>query len=328
MFDVGLEKPPGVIKKMLSDFVVREVHGNTALAILNESDIRTREIDPKTGELQRYTQFTLTKRDLAAEDAYCIVAKELGVDRSQISDNGMKDRYGVTTQRIVVEGGYIPRCRDERIWLRYEGPAKGPLQLSGHTANYFDILVRTDVATVPTSSGWFKNFYGPQRFGDDTIEVGRFILEGDIAAAVAGMRDSIDGRRLSKLAWREGVSEVEALWHPHFDRSRNFRVLQWRSHLWNELAAKLSVDKLPLWDANSALLYSANDIWYVDPQKVDRRLKSALFPHERVTMAKAVGNTAVKHEHGFRHKFALRPGAYATVFLSSMYDITDISRQR
>tara|TARA_B100000508_G_scaffold139096_1_gene136425 strand:- start:209 stop:1183 length:975 start_codon:yes stop_codon:yes gene_type:complete len=321
MFDAGFAKPQGVIKTSPSDFIVREAHKNTVLSAVTENDIRVRE----GGNNQRFTLFKLTKRGIPAEAAYRALAKELEVRRDQISDCGMKDAVALTTQYIVVEGGYVPRCTHEKLKLEYIGPADAPLRRGQHSANYFSILVRTESPQSSFLPEWFQNYFGPQRFGGGNIEAGKHLLEGDIDAAVEGFQASRSGQWLERIAEQHDSSLEAALWSPQFEHERNFKVMQWRSHLWNQLVSKVGSERLPLWDAQSAWLYELTDLWSFNPRKVDHRLQPALFFSERPTMAKAIDHKVEPHEEGWRHKFALRSGSYATIFLATMYDVVDAS---
>jgi|GEM_PF-3408555 len=289
----------------------------------------------------QFTVFLLTKRGVPAETAYREVARQLGVKRSQVTDCGRKDAYAVTVQQIVVEGEYTPNFHfyqgsgDDRreMYLQYAGAAAAPLVPGGHAGNRFSILVRTDAA-YPAEGDEFLNLFGEQRFGDGRYQVGKFLLEGDYAAALEQMESSpMNGRELHQIAYHQDLDPMHAMLHPDFRHVLDFKVQQWQSHLWNVRAQQLLYTphdaKLPMWDPEHAKEYE--HLWKlpeIDGQPViNKEFEPYLHHFARPVWVRAMNHIITEHEEGFLHEFTLRSGAFATVFMSSLYDMTDVSRE-
>lgn len=327
--------PPGAIKRYPQDFVVREVHedhatGNSiVLGPVTENNVR-----PRKSPSQRFTLFKLTKEGVSAQAAYNILASSFEIDRWRVTDCGQKDAQAVTTQYVVIEGSYVPRCHDERLRLEYMGPASGPLARGGHQANFFSILVRSNEATPPPTNGWFANYFGPQRFGGEgNALIGRSLLEGDVDRVIDLILGTRNAVFLKRVAARHRSSLEAALWSPAFAHERNFMVSQWRSFLWNLLVSqRLHLDELPkdtvvpLWTSEVAGEYG--HLWECDHNHIAPLLQEALFASNRPVWAHAYKHEVKRCADGWRHEFILKPGCYATVFLATMYDITDASTQQ
>lgn len=308
-------KPDGSVKAVPEDFVVCEVvAGKKILPCFT-----TRVV----GAMGGYTTFVLTKRGMSGENAYCEVARQLGVSRERVSDHGLKDAQAVTAQHIVVEGEFTPSFNHERIWLCQVGPAEGRLRHGGHDANHFSILVRTDTA-YPPEHDTFVNFFGPQRFGDGRLEVGRHLLEGDVDRALQILQTSMNWRSLERIARNNRISLEQAVFHRSFSFELGFKLLQWQSHLWNMAAEGCREGTLAMWSPESRHLYRR--FW--NPSILDPYLVQRLHRFHRDVVVRAQGHHVLEYDEGYRHEFSLRSGSYATVFLASLYQLTDTSRER
>lgn len=327
-------RAPGVIKYVPADFVVREVHKNpdsgTSVVL---GSVQQNDLHPRASRRQQFTLLKITKTGLPAQTAYDILAKELDVERWRLSDCGQKDAQAITTQYVVVEGSYVPRCRDERIKVQYLGPTYGPLTLGEHEANYFSILVRSNLRTAPVTDGVFVNYFGPQRFGQGTAEVGRLLIEGEIDEALKLLARTRNGRKVQGIASYQGTSLEAALFSPAFEHDRNFMIGQWRSFLWNTLVSqRLQLGNLPpeavipLWTPELASEYA--HLWDCDESRIPAPIMELVQRGKRAAWAKAYQHEVVQHPHGWRHNFVLKPGCYATVFLANLYDLEDASLQR
>ncbi len=320
---LAIAKPPGVIKVAPEDFVVREVQVDGSVP---EVFFKTqmRPYDPSS----THTAFLLCKHEVGAEGAYTQVARQLDVARAQVTDYGRKDHFAVTVQRIVVEGEYKHSFQHESMWLRHLGPANVALRHGGHQGNRFSVLVRTE-ASVPPEGEKFLNLFGPQRFGDGSPEVGKYLLEGEYDQALQLLQQSPMNRsELQRIARRYGISAMKAMLHLDFRSTLHFKVVQWQSHLWNMRAKQLqlkgvSEGALPVW--GEAYMDEYEHLW--NPTMLNDEFVGALHSFTRSLYVRAQEHVIVEEDDGFRHKFTLRSGSYATVFLSSLYDLTDESRR-
>lgn len=318
---LALAKPKGVIKIAPADFVVKEVLRDGTVC---EPNFVTSMLPRVAGTT--HTAFLLSKREMGAAPACGEVARQLGVDRSQVTDHGRKDQFAVTAQMIVVEGGYTPHFQHEQIALRCLGPVDGPVRNGGHAGNRFSVLVQTDVM-MPPEGDEFLNLFGVQRFGDGHYLVGKHLLEGDYSAALALMsRSQMNGGKLRKIAQRHGLTKMKAMLHPDFRSILDFKVLQWQSHLWNHLALQSrsgDAPTLPTWDEDHAAWYT--HLW--NPAQLNDEFVSSLHSFSRPLWVKAEQHCIIEEDEGIRHEFTLRSGAFATTFLGSLYELHDASRQ-
>jgi tRNA(Glu) U13 pseudouridine synthase TruD len=315
---VGRTRPHGVIKKYPEDFVVREwVDGAMIAPVFNTS------LEPP---ISGYSMLAMTKLGMPGEAALREVARQLGVPRSHVSDHGLKDSWALTTQFIVVEGNYIPRFAHKKIWLRYLGVADGPLvhgRTGLHQGNHFAIRVVTKSSHPPETPREFLNLFGHQRFGHESFLAGKFLLEGDLPQALRAMVGTPSETLLGEVARKYRISVAAALLHPEARFEVGFKVLQWQSHLWNMLAPQVKDAWLPMWNPD---IDHYDGIW--NPQRVDERFTGFLHRFNRRVIAVAENCSTVPTLDGYLHEFSLPPGSYATIYLSSMYDIIDASVSR
>ncbi len=311
-------KPSGTIKTVPEDFVVIE-SGYQPI-------FRTR----LTGAAGPYTRFLLTRRDIEYEKAIAEVARQLGVERKRITTQGRKDAFAVTTQLIAVEGAFRPTFAHDRVWLRQLGPSAYPLRLGGHSGNHFEINVYTSSSELPEAPEYFRNLFGPQRFGDIDPNVGRYLLEGDFIRAAGHLRGSPHAwGGVMSIARQQRCDHIEALQTPAFTAKAPLYLQQWQSHLWNQLARQAGpeVSELPLWSADIRDLYTP---WW-NPTSLDREMYELLEPAHRGVSYRDLWvnpreHQVTRHQAGWRHAFVLPPGAFATVFLADIYDLHDASR--
>lgn len=307
-------KPVGTIKVAPEDFVVRELKHGEPLKPVTETRM--------AGKPYPFTEFHLTKRGVPDERALEHVARELRVRFDQVSAHGRKDKQAITTQSIVVAGPYTPSFYHPQMQLAYQGEAFGPARLGAHGGNYFSILVRTEASRVPEGRR-FLNLYGPQRFGRGDIRIGEYLLMGNTKAALGAIcADEPERNKLKEVQRRCGyLSAEETLYSREYGFKRRFFVQKWQSHLWNLAAPFTSLDYLPVWSEDAADLYKH---WW-DPDDRDEEILEEADRSSRPVLAEAMKHRIIDTELGFRHEFQLRSGAYATVFLASMYELMDQS---
>ncbi len=156
------------LKVSEADFIVEEVTRgeNFQCTISPNSDLPSDFVTPDSTNC-RYVAVTLVKRRMTTFDAIYQVAKELGTTPQKITYGGLKDRYAVTAQRIVVEGVssvLVARaCRTCRLdtgvgyFIKDPVPVAGPLFKGGLVANRFTIKV-----TIPgMTAGQIEEYVTP-----------------------------------------------------------------------------------------------------------------------------------------------------------------------
>ncbi len=310
-------KPIGRIKTEPEDFIVQEIADGRAPHILKRTRI--------TGATSRYTKFIFTKRGVESQKAYQEIADQLQVHRSQVTDYGMKDAAAVTVQIVVVEGQFTPAFYHRKMWLYQLGPADGPLKHGQHEGNRFSIVVRTEEVSPPPEATEFLNLFGPQRFGDGRVLIGKYLLEGNFTAALAEFEESMNWRDLEKIM-NKGHTALEALKHPDFRGILKFRVQQWQSWMWNEVAKLSNQWRIPVWSPGVADMYA--HLWDPDIDQLHPHMVQHAYPFTRKVKVQPGNPIVSKHPEGFKHEFTLPSGVYATVYLAHLYDLRDISREK
>lgn len=330
MFDAGdaeepNEAPVGTIKVVPNEFIVREISPFDKQPLT--FDTAQLPLPPWVG--QSYSLFKVVKMGVSHLGMIKAIANQLGVPQKCVSTFGRKDTHALTVQYVVVEGEYHPRFQHNQMFLNYLRPHHGRIYPGGHGGNHFTITVRTDATELPSlppeNKDYFLNLYGPQRFGDERVDIGRLFLEGCYEEAVELLRGSYGFDRLEREACQEGVSLQDALTRPYYEEQFRFRIQQWQSWLWNQLANVSDEPTLPMWDLGCAYRYA--DWWLPDIHDLDPVAMEYLAHNERELWVPAVGHTAEVLEEGGAHKhtFSLGSGSYATTFLQHLYDLRDAS---
>jgi tRNA pseudouridine13 synthase len=133
------------------------------------------------------------KRSMGAEYFIRQVARRLGLQPADVGLAGLKDRHAVTRQWVSVPeqaAGRLPQLEGDGIRLLNVGRHGNKLRAGHLHGNRFRILIRdvdaaAEVKLRPILSRLhaegLPNFYGPQRFGRDgeTLQLGLALLRGD-----------------------------------------------------------------------------------------------------------------------------------------------------
>lgn len=83
------------------------------------------------------------------------IASIMRVPLKRISVSGVKDKRGVTTQLVTVQGatkGMLQRIRIPGVRLGDIQPVVAPLNLGDHSGNHFEIVLR-DLKLIPATDG-------------------------------------------------------------------------------------------------------------------------------------------------------------------------------
>lgn len=142
--------------------------------------------------------YELTKRKLDTFEAVRIVSAHARVPLQAIAYVGLKDRQGVTTQLISIDGGRLDG-RIQGIHYKYLGRSQAPLSAANLRGNRFTIVVRDlgpeDVARLPDRRARMAkhgliDYFDDQRFGSLAAGQGmpgRDLVKGDHEAVVRAM---------------------------------------------------------------------------------------------------------------------------------------------
>ncbi|HLC93332.1 MAG TPA: tRNA pseudouridine(13) synthase TruD [archaeon] len=230
----------GEIKRRISDFVVREIAfdgkvlKNTAFGEWDSKKEEPLNIPQNDSDLE-YLHVTLEKFNLDTNDALRRVSRALYVSPKRIGYAGMKDRRGITAQRISIWQPEVAKLMafDSRyVSLSEPEWSNKKIEIGNLTGNEFEITVREitmeEDELRKTAEQCFSqmlkdgvaNYFGEQRFGGNreiTHRVGKeFILgnmekavmlyltsasegeEEEIAVARKNLKESVDFVRASK----------------------------------------------------------------------------------------------------------------------------------
>lgn len=231
-------RAPAQIKAYPEDFVVEERQPSHLCTVGPEPDLTEEQIASFKGEL---VGATLVKRQLTTYEACLRLARRLGIHVSQISFGGMKDRWAVTAQRVVISGVTLNAVRaacepkvlhGTGFFIKDVAPAEKPLRQGHLEANSFQLRVvlpgktreEIEAAVAPRISllsqrNWeFPNFYGRQRLGrrQNLTKIGFLLMsQGAETAIKTYLTETSDLENTGATAVRENLirawQEAEAI---------------------------------------------------------------------------------------------------------------------
>jgi len=160
------------IKQVPEDFFVREV----PIYQLDED-----------GE---YAYLTMKKKNRTTLDAVSEIAQKLDISLKRIGFAGTKDKNAVTEQIISIKGINpmdIGKINVTGVKFDLVGKGAVPISLGDLKENYFRIIVRNlPISRIKISSlEKIPNLFGPQRFSENNIEIGKAILTRNFGKAVS-----------------------------------------------------------------------------------------------------------------------------------------------
>ncbi|MBW2998302.1 tRNA pseudouridine(13) synthase TruD [Candidatus Woesearchaeota archaeon] len=168
-----------------------------------------------------YTYFILKKKNFNTLDALKRIAQALHINSKDIGFAGNKDKRAITEQLCSVKN--ITKEKLEKLVLQdieiiVKGFGDEPITLGMLDGNNFIINVK-NIDFQPKLINKFVNYFGPQRFGTDNVEIGRSIVKKDFKN-LEKFNLSIDklnqNRRVSKIyihayqsyIWNESVKRL------------------------------------------------------------------------------------------------------------------------
>jgi tRNA(Glu) U13 pseudouridine synthase TruD len=161
------------VKQVPEDFIVEELHSR------------------KPAGSGQFSWFILRKRGVGTLEAARTLARHWNVQLKDIGFAGLKDAQAITTQVCSVKR--VPDVRvpfdDGFITTTFLGYDTEPVTLGSHAGNRFSITVR-DIERGPVVPARFINYFGDQRFSVNNAGVGKAIVKGDYATALALVLDT------------------------------------------------------------------------------------------------------------------------------------------
>ena len=205
---VGLEchvtdTPPlgGRIKADISDFIVREILPSGEILSTFENEKSNSNQNFESGK-DRYTTFTLIKKNTDTIIAAKILEKHLSLPLKFIKWNGIKDHSAITAQKFSVKGNYLAKLNNfehKNIFLTKIRSSRKGMELGKLWGNQFTINIRNTfkpydeikeilnlwVEKINTTG--FPNYFGIQRFGahrPNSHKIGKLFFKGRFQEAV------------------------------------------------------------------------------------------------------------------------------------------------
>jgi TruD family tRNA pseudouridine synthase len=233
---LGQDRVPALIKQSPEDFQVEERQTDKQCTVTPESDWSE---DFASSPVKRgLISMTLVKRQKTTFAAVYEVARRLGVKPENVTYAGLKDRWALTAQRIVVEGITLDEarrhCCPEAIrgagwFLKDPVPADRRLSKGQLLANRFTLKVKVPGLTAEQIQAYVEprlaailesgcpNLYGRQRLGrrQNLYHVGDTLIhEGAEAAIRRFLCETSPNERPQATEMRKRIDEQ---WY-HFDR--------------------------------------------------------------------------------------------------------------
>ena len=197
------------LKQIPEDFVVREVYELNRLLGDNKED-----------SAKTYKYVKLTKKDYSQQRAIDKVARIFSVSRKNIHFAGTKDKVGITTQIISINGisedrlnmhlRYFNENVDD-IELEYIGAGDKRINLGDNLGNDFEIIIRdlvqSEIDEIEENISKIRqngtlNYYDSQRFGyaNNSHKIGILILKNEIKQAVYEILTSVPQNPNEKIS--------------------------------------------------------------------------------------------------------------------------------
>jgi len=201
----------------------------------NPEDFFVKEIpDYQLNQKEEYSYFLLKKRDYTTMNAISKIANKLKIPIKLIGFAGNKDKTAVTEQTISIKNlkvTDIEKLNLKDIKLEYIGNSNKPISLGDLKGNEFKIIVRNlqTKRTITKSIDRIPNYFGPQRFSKNNIEIGKYLVKKNFKKAI----DLIDQRIVNEFLEDNPANFVGAIRYLPL-KTRKIYIHAYQSFLWNK----------------------------------------------------------------------------------------------
>jgi tRNA pseudouridine13 synthase len=213
-----------------------------------QNDFRVSEIlddDSLLGD-GPFAVYRITKRGLTTFEAADLLAKAAGVERSAVAYAGLKDKDGITSQVMTVEGGKPVTFRDKAMTIRPLGKALRAIESSDSKGNSFEIFVRDleadDMRRIRVNLNQVRkaglpNYFDDQRFGCLRHGQGfvvRSLLRNDFEGALRALLAAPSRYGSEPVEkFKKGIQQRWGNWEDLAEYTRNRRGYSVFEHLKN-----------------------------------------------------------------------------------------------
>ena len=152
-----------MLKEKPEDFCVKEV------------------MDLKLDKNGNYTYFLLKKKNWNTMDAINEISRRLHINTKRFGFAGFKDKRAVTEQYVScykIEENRLKGLKIKDIEIKIIGKGKEKIRLGDLKGNKFIIILKNK--KIKNKLNWIVNYYGEQRFGTETYNLGRGVLKGNL----------------------------------------------------------------------------------------------------------------------------------------------------
>lgn len=270
------DTPPigGRIKEDIADFIVQEILPNGEILSTRPKNSKNSQNSPisqnsqnsqsanqsrssipfdsrlKSKKGQRYTIFTLIKKNTDTIYAAEIIRDYLKLNEGELQWAGIKDHTAITAQRFSVRGDYSQQLRKFRhpnITISDIGFAKHSVKLGQLWGNHFVINIRHTEKPYqeiqPILIEWekqinergFPNYYGMQRFGQhrpNSHLVGKYLFLFEYQKAVEEFLFTVyplEYDKIKEARKRLAEKAAQGIWDDDLPRSLHYerRIVQY-----------------------------------------------------------------------------------------------------
>ena len=213
-----------------------------------QNDFRVSEIledDTLLGD-GPFAVYRVTKRGLTTFEAADLLAKAAGVERSAVAYAGLKDKDGITSQVMTVDGGKPVTFRDKAMTIRPLGKATRAIESGDSKGNSFEIFVRDleadDMRRIRVNLNQIRkcglpNYFDDQRFGCLRHGQGfvvRSLLRNDYQGALRALLAAPSRYGAEPVEkFKKGIQQRWGNWEDLADYTRNRRGFTVFEHLKN-----------------------------------------------------------------------------------------------
>jgi tRNA pseudouridine13 synthase len=299
------------IKQKPEDFIVNEI-----------TNIGLKDKGP-------YSVFLLKKKDYTTEKAVQTIANKLNIPRKNIGYAGNKDKVAITTQYISIKNTNIKELDLKDINLGFKGYLDRPISLGDLEGNEFEINVITK--KEPKKISKIINYFGEQRFSKNNIEIGKNIVKKDFKKAV----EFIDDKNVKDYINEKPADFIGAIKQVPLKILKLY-VHAYQSYLWNKLAEmnnnqknnfKLSIigfgtEIEPLdYEIKEQILDILSKEEISERDFIIRQIPEISSEGaERELFTEVQDLKIKKQEKGYKLKFKLKKGCYATEVIKQMFE--------
>ncbi len=212
-----------VIKHIPEDFIVEEI---PSVIARDEGN---------------YRYVVLKKRDYTTEKAIDVIAQKMHISPKSIGFCGNKDRKAITKQLISFPStDALPTNLPEEITLEHYGYGKDRLRLGQLVNNTFTITVRNLDKIPEIVSRPILNLFGPQRFSENNVTIGRLLSKHDYANALVKLKEQRHHEtELADERLLANKNDIVGALRAYRKLTLLFYVHAYQSWLWNQAAQKL-----------------------------------------------------------------------------------------